>query len=452
MKLITKIQKNKYDIIDEAKKYAIAPYTLFFDSNRPEHPDNKWSFLCFSPTEVISSKNGIITHNGKNIGAHDAFDFLQSRLDNYDFECDSHIPFTGGIAGYWGYDLGRSLEEIPDKTKDDLDLPDLVVGIYTALIAHDHENNETWFIRSVPEEFNNFTIPHHYISINNWHENPTATVEEQKNASDYKTDIQKIIDYIYAGEIYQANMSRRFDIKLPDDFCTLSHYLHLREINSAPFSAYMNLEDFQLSSCSPERFLKLQNGIVETKPIKGTLPADQNSDILLNSEKDRAENLMIVDLLRNDISKTCKPHSVKVPKLCEIETFEGLHHLVSTVTGEIKPKETALSLLKSCFPGGSITGAPKIRAMQIIEELEETRRGPYCGAMGYIGFSGNMDTNIVIRTLIYKDGKAHLQTGSGIVSDSDPSQELFEGLKKAEKIFESFGLNTSELRTQELEK
>lgn len=415
------------DILEQAARLSHLPYTIFFDSNRPEHPESKWSYLCFSPIETITFKNGALHHNDNQVDQACPFSFLQERLDNYNFECNHEIPYTGGLAGYWGYDLGRQLEDIPDQTVDDLALPDMAAGIYTNLIAHNHQTNKTWLIGDLPEAQALNIHPTRHISF-----------EDQKTEAQYASDIQKAIDYIHAGEIYQANLSRRFDSRLPKDFNPFFHYAHLREINPAPFSAFMNFENFQLSSCSPERFLKLSGNQIETKPIKGTLPAHKNPQELIESEKDRAENLMIVDLLRNDISKVCKEHSVKVPKLCEIETFEGLHHLVSTVTGELKENETALSLLKACFPGGSITGAPKIRAMEIIEELEETRRGPYCGAMGYVGFNGHMDTNIIIRTLIYKEGKAYLQTGSGIVSDSIPENEVQEGLDKAQKIFESF--------------
>ena len=363
------------NIVEEATRLCELPYTIFFDSNRPEHPESKWSFLCFNPEETITVKNNIILHNDKKISEKDIFQFLENRLSNYNFECDANIPFSGGIAGYWSYDLGRTLEKLPNQTEDDLSLPDMAVGIYTNLIAHNHKDNKTWIIGDLPQ------LP----QLKECNYNDHINFNEQKTRNQYKKDIEKVIDYIQAGEIYQANLSRRFDANLPDSFSSFSHYLHLRQKNTAPFSAFMNFDSFQLSSCSPERFLKLNGRKVETKPIKGTLAAHKNPKNLSESEKDKAENLMIVDLLRNDISKVCESHSVKVPKLCETETFEGLHHLVSTVTGKLKEDETALSLLKACFPGGSITGAPKIRAMEIIEELENTRRGPYCGAMGYIG-------------------------------------------------------------------
>ncbi|HPD83739.1 MAG TPA: anthranilate synthase component I family protein, partial [Alphaproteobacteria bacterium] len=387
------------------------------------------------PIETITSKNSIITHNGKNIDKCDVFHFLQTRLDRYSFRDHLDIPFTGGLAGYWGYDLGRELEIIPENTIDDINVPDMMVGIYTNVLAHDHKSNKTWLVGDKPCFPTTKKLPYNSADLK-WN---TQTSDE-----DYKGKIQKIIDYIYAGEIYQVNLSRRFEADLPKEFNRFEHYKKLRKINSAPFSAYMNFGEVHISSSSPERFLKCAKSFVETQPIKGTLPSSCPAEFLKNSQKDIAENTMIVDLLRNDLSKVCDYHSVKVPKLCELQTFEGLHHLVSTVTGTLQKGKTALDLLKACFPGGSITGAPKIRAMEIIEELEETRRGPYCGAMGYINFNGNMDTNIIIRTLIYTQNKAYLQTGSGIVSDSKPAQELQESLDKAQKIFESFDTKRKE--------
>ncbi len=418
------------DAITCARALADKPYTIFLDSNRASHPLNQWSFIAFDPIERIAIKNNVITHDGRIIEGYDFFGFLQSRLDNCPCDYNGDIPFIGGFAGYFGYDLGRTLETLPDDTQDILNMPDACLGLYTNVLAFNHHANEAWYIGDNAPNIAEQT-PQQY-------EAPHAQWQSNKTDNDYCNDVQKIIDYIYAGEIYQANLSRAFTTKLPTNFNSFSHYDHLRNINPAPFSAYLNFGDTQILSCSPEQFLNVKNKRVTTCPIKGTLSAEENSDILLNSEKDRAENIMIVDLLRNDLSKICKENTVTVPQLCEIETFENLHHLVSKVTGVMRDDKTALDLLKSCFPGGSITGAPKIRAQEIIEEIEETKRGAYCGAIGYIGFNGAMDTSIVIRTLIVKDGTATLQLGSGIVSDSTPQSELSETYTKGAKIFESF--------------
>lgn len=418
------------DVLECFEALADRPYTLFFDSNRPSHPLNKWSFICWDPVEIIETKDSVIKHNHEAIDEKNFFSFLQSRLDAYKpNKSDAGIPFSGGAAGYLAYDLGRQIETLPHKTKDDLNLPDACIGIYQNVLAFDLENRKAYLAGQAPD-----------LNRKTAHNHPPYNIEFSSDISDedYLLNINKVIEEIHAGEVYQINISRRFKAELPKDFNSADHYKYLRQINAAPFSAYMNLGDHQLASCSPERFLHLKKNEVETRPIKGTIPSHLPPKILTESTKDRAENTMIVDLLRNDLSKVCDFHSVKVPSLCQLETFEGLHHLVSIVKGTLLKDKRATDLLKACFPGGSITGAPKIRAMEIIEELEPTCRGPYCGAMGYIDFNGTMDTNIAIRTLIYKNGKVYLQTGSGIVSDSVPEKELQEGLDKAQKIFESF--------------
>ncbi len=234
-------------------------------------------------------------------------------------------------------------------------------------------------------------------------------------------------------------------MKLPRDFEPFVHYIHMRDLNPAPFGCYMNLGEVKISSVSPERFITAKDGQVETCPIKGTRPhvADTSQDRafqqdLEQSEKDRAENTMIVDLLRNDLSKVCTPESIEVSDLCKLETFSNVHHLVSYIRSKLDQNQDAIDLLKACFPGGSVTGAPKIRAMEIIEELETDRRGPYCGSVGYIGFDGTLDSNILIRTLVYDADGVSLQVGGGVVVDSNPAQEYQETLDKAEGILKSF--------------
>ena len=245
-----------------------------------------------------------------------------------------------------------------------------------------------------------------------------------------------IKNYLKEGDCYQVNLAQRFVASCQGN--PWAAYCQLRQINSAPFSGYLNVPGEQVLSSSPERFLKVSNGKVETKPIKGTRPRKecvqdnlQQIQDLQKSNKDRAENVMIVDLLRNDISKNCIPGSVKVPKLFDVESYATVHHLVSTVTGQLAKESHALDLLRSCFPGGSITGAPKIRAMEIIEELEPNRRGVYCGSIAYIGFDGNMDSNIAIRTLVHSDNTIRFWAGGGIVNDSVRDEEYQESFDKA---------------------
>lgn len=455
-----------------------APCALWLDSADKRHPESRWSFVMWDPAEVITYKDGMISHNG-DCFAHDApFDFVRERLEGFirsrhpkskraqrtegsetqestqstsdpsttelrssaQDDIKSQIPFTGGAAGYFGYDLGRTLETLPRQTQPS-HTPDMMIGIYDAVYAYDHKEARGYWIT--------YNEKKHLPDINQTI-TPAANIKaewtSEKTQSQYEKDIQRIIAYIHAGEIYQANMTHRFEAPRPAGFFPFAHYLHLRDINAAPFAGYFNAGDTILSSASPERFIKCDaDGRIETKPIKGTMPVSanplqdaKNRETLLSSDKDFAENIMIVDLLRNDLSKCAEAHSVTVPKLCALESFAHVHHLVSTVTAQLAKDKDSIDLLKGSFPGGSITGAPKIRAQEIIEELETHSRGPYCGALGYIGFDGAMDTNILIRTLVIEGDRLHFNVGGGVVADSDPAAEYLETLDKAEGIFKSF--------------
>ena len=260
----------------------------------------------------------------------------------------------------------------------------------------------------------------------------------------YEEAVSKVVEYIRAGDCYQVNLSQRLLAPLREH--PLDLYGRLRKLNPAPFAAYFDLGDFQILSASPERFLKVENGEVETRPIKGTRPRGRTPEEdaaliadLISNPKDRAENVMIVDLLRNDLGRVCEYGSVRVPTVCEIETFQYVHHLVSEVRGKLRPECGPLDLLRAAFPGGSVTGAPKVRAMEIIAELEPTARGPYCGSLGFIGFDGTMDTNILIRTFTAGGGWLQFPVGGGIVADSDPHREYEETLHKAAGLLRALG-------------
>ena len=438
------------------------PYSLLFDSADRKHQDARYSFIVSHPIETIEAKNGEITcinWDGQTKFEDDPFEVIETRMKHWreDTETVRGLPpFQGGAAGMFGYDLGRGIETLPKTAIDNSDMPDMAVGIYDQVIAFDHEKEQTWLITHAPGYEEARRKQEYLLSLI---EGPPELDKEgqvnlhwQANFSPYgyKQNVQKVIDYIKAGDIFQANIAQRFDALLPQDFKPFGHYLRLRKTNPAPFACYMNFGNIQISSASPERFLTSKSRQVHTKPIKGTRPHSkdiktdlENRKNLETSEKDRAENTMIVDLLRNDLSKVCTAKSVEVAELCAVETFASVHHLVSTIRGELKDGKTPFDLLKACFPGGSITGAPKIRAMEIIEEIEPTRRGPYCGSMGYIGFDGTMDTNILIRTLVFENNliggpRVSLQSGGGIVADSDPDAEYQETLDKAEAMFKSF--------------
>lgn len=434
------------------------PYSLLLDSADRAHPASRYSFVMGQPIETIEAKGhkiSITNWEQRLSFTGNPFAILEERLNVWvpqTTRIPNMPPFQGGAAGLFGYDLGRILEKIPATAKDEKNVPDMAIGIYDQVLAHDHLLKKSWIFTHARNAQEATRKRDHFISLLTREVEPPSYEPVELdwyanfNRKTYSAAVQKVIDYIHAGDIFQANIAQRFDAQLPDEFDPFIHYVHLRKVNPAPFAAYMNLGKVKLSSSSPERFLTLKDNKVETCPIKGTRPRlsnftkdRANQKDLLSSEKDRAENTMIVDLLRNDLSKVCEPHSIEVPALCKLESFASVHHLVSTITARLKGECGPIDLLRACFPGGSITGAPKIRAMEIIEEIEPTRRAAYCGSIGYIGFDGSMDTNILIRTLSFHNNKVSLQTGGGIVAESDPESEYQETLDKAHKILDSFG-------------
>lgn len=441
----------QWDIKDPVQSFAPLaklPYSIFLDSSRPSHPLSRYSYICWHPFETIESKDGRVTiTNAENQFTYkaDPFQVVRERLalwgENTKTRADLP-PFQGGAAGFFGYDLARGIERLPAKAQETTQ-PDMCIGLYDKVLAFDHHTGKTFLMihaenerkaalhKAVLERMTQTPAPVFY--------NGTAlSWTAQRNDDEYRKDISRVIDYIYAGDIFQANLSRRFTARLPEHFDAFAHYAHMRTINGAPYSAFLNFGTITLASASPERFLEVRGRDVETRPIKGTMPSTSPAETLAKSEKDRAENIMIVDLLRNDLSMVCEDHSIEIDGLCSVETFEGLHHMVSTIYGKLRGDKGAIDALRACFPGGSITGAPKIRAMEIIDEIEPHRRGAYCGATGYIGFDGSMDTAITIRTLVYEGNTVHLQSGGGITAASDPQSELDETLIKASKIFKSF--------------
>ena len=412
----------------------------------------RYSFWAMDPLQTLTSKNGEINFQGKTFEG-DPFLVLQESLKEFKLAPHTGLPpWQGGVAGYFSYDLCHHLETLPRPGQDDFEFPDLVLGYYDVVAAYDHQDKKAWvFSTGYPEiteekrlegaqkrldEFLKQLVEAKPLSLGQ--PDPLSGLHCNFTPETYQESVQKVIDYIYAGDIFQANLSRRLSADLPEGYDLLPLYGKLRQENPAPFSAYFNAAPTTILSSSPERFLKLDQGLVETRPIKGTRRRSKDPKLdlelaqeLLNSEKDQAENIMIVDLMRNDLSKVCEPFSVQVPSLLALETYATVHHLVSTVTGSLKQGLDAVDLLRATFPGGSITGAPKIRAMEIIAELEQAQRGPYCGSIGYIGFDGTMDLSITIRTLAAQGNKICFQVGGGIVADSTPLDEFQETETKA---------------------
>jgi len=413
-------------------RFSGLPYLLFLDSSA-QGALSRYSFLAADPVAVARTPEA-------------ARDMLRTHRHA---PLAGLPPFQGGIAGYVGYDWGAELEHVARPRADRLtpNLPDVALALYDWVIAWDHLEEKAWLIardaRRVAWVRERLTA-HSAPPVLDRPRPPSTALESNFTRAEFERAVSRIREYIAAGDVYQVNLSQRFHAPFPGS--ALALYRRLRARNPAPFGAYLEFGDAQVASISPERFVRLDatTRAAEARPIKGTRPRGTTSvedavlaRELLASEKDRAENVMIVDLLRNDLGKVCRPGSVRVPNLFALESHPTVHHLVSTVTGELAEGADAFDLLRAAFPGGSVTGAPKIRAMQIIAELERAPRGLYCGAIGYVSVTGAMDFNIPIRTIVLRNGSATFHAGAGIVWDSDPAAEYEETLAKARTMIEA---------------
>lgn len=444
--------------------FAARPHCLFLDSALRDARLGRYSFLTADPFEYWEA----------DAESSAGLERLRSAVARWPARTIAGLPpFQGGAAGLLSYDLSRSLERIPRPRFDEFSLPAVAIGLYDTVLAFDHVEHRAWILsHGIPESdpaarrqrasqrVDQFLAwlsgsgdgpsrrdsPSDRLSAKDFAPQfPTGVLPNLTSnfsADAYRAAIQRAIDYIYAGDVFQVNLAQRLLYPALDDAVSL--YLRLRRRNPATFAAYFDLGDTQIVSASPERFVRVLRGQVEARPIKGTrrrtrLPeADLFAgDELLKSEKDRAENVMIVDLLRNDLSRVCDAGSVRVTQLCGLETYQFVQHLVSAVAGRLAPGNTALDLVVAAFPGGSITGAPKVRAMEIIAELEPTARGAYCGSLGYSGFDGAMDLSILIRTITASRGWWQLPVGGGIVAQSQPQAEWEETWHKAAGLIES---------------
>ncbi|WP_305856127.1 aminodeoxychorismate synthase component I [Balneatrix alpica] len=432
-------------------------YPVLLDSNAGEHQadhtrQGRYDILTADPLlRLVGDSNGCRLYDSEQRlmpCASDPFCAMQELLNEYPSCPEQHLPFTGGVIGYWGYDLGRLVETLPQQANADIHLPWMQANLYLWAVITDHQQQQSWLV-SHPQ------CPPSLL--HKWRQRllqptapalPTASFQLnrawQSNLSraDYGKRFRRIQEYIRSGDCYQVNLAQRFQAPYQGD--TWQAYLRLRQAAPTPFAAYLPWQGGDVLSLSPERFLQVRELQVETKPIKGTRPRAQdpridqeNAQALLHSPKDRAENLMIVDLLRNDLGRSCIIGSVKVPKLFAIESYPNVHHLVTTISGRLQRSQDRVPLLKGCFPGGSITGAPKVRAMEIIEELEPHRRSLYCGSIGYLSLNGQMDTNISIRTLIAHQQQLYCWAGGGIVADSDEEAEYQETLSKVGNLLQA---------------
>jgi len=427
------------------------PRPVLLDSSFDSNGTQRFDIMSAAPVATLTTNEQgtqLKTLAGVKQHSADPFDLLKQQLAELG-PSDSgtvELPFQGGALGYFSYDLGRVIEDLPTTAENDIDIPLMDVGIYLWALIRDHQLKTAYFIAhpacSIQQREAMLMLATSDIESSPLDDfKLKSTFDSNMTVAEYKDKYHRIIDYIKAGDCYQVNLAQRFKADYQGD--EWFAYQRLSERTDAPFSAFMQTDDYSLVSLSPERFIEVSQGRVETKPIKGTRPRDEDPEkdhqyaqLLKNSTKDRAENLMIVDLLRNDLSKACELGSVSVPKLFDIEGYSNVHHMVSTIQGKLAADKDAVDLLEGSFPGGSITGAPKLRAMEIIEELEPHRRTAYCGSIAYLDCNGNMDSSILIRTLVCHDGHIYCWGGGGIVADSDADKEYSETLVKVSHLME----------------
>jgi len=449
--------------------FADKPFSFFLDSGMDTQRLGRYSFMGSNPFLVMRSRGrdiALISPQSKKTVTGNPFDVLGELLQEYKLDGNtSGLPFVGGAVGYLAYDLGQFIERLPSKAVDDLQLPECYLAFYDAVAIFDNLAGRA-FIASTgfPEKGNSrqkraearleeierlvAQSPRQGGEKNSYSDQTVRSkVNLRANFTNegYLEAVQKARDYIIAGDIFQVNLSQRFEADMPISPYAL--YRRLRKINPAPFASYLDFEGVTVVSASPERFLKLSGDRVETRPIKGTRPRGKDTAKdealareLVNSFKDKAEHVMIVDLERNDIGRVCRFGTLRVSELMALEKYATVFHLTSTVEGRLRPGKGVVDLLKATFPGGSISGAPKVRAMEIIDELEPTRRSVYTGSIGYLSFDGSLDLNIVIRTILVKEGKAYFQVGGAVVYDSDPESEYVETLDKAKALIQALSM------------
>jgi para-aminobenzoate synthetase component 1 len=493
--------KNRYPLIEEVFTPLTAPelfelikdrpYSFFLDSGMDPQRLGRYSFLGSEPFLVMSSRGSeinLIRGQEHEVQHGNPFDALGKLLEVYKLDhCPAPVPFLGGAVGYFGYDLCHFIERLPSTTIDNLKLPESYFAFYDTIVAFDHLEKKAYLVatgfpemeegqrlrraRMRLEEMKDWLCPSHSViavsqsseqsegeakqsrvgdclaanAPRNGKQNKEIMIKSNFTPEEYMKTVNRVREYIAAGDVFQVNLSQRFeaDLKIPP----YELYKRLRAVNPAPFASYLNFPGVAIVSASPERFLKVQGDLVETRPIKGTRPRGRDSvedehlaHELIHSIKDRAENMMIVDLERNDLGRVCHYGTVKVTELAILETFPTVFHLTSTVVGRLRRGKSNIDLLKATFPGGSITGAPKVRAMEIIDEMEPSKRSVYTGSIGYLSFNEDMDINIVIRTFLIKEGKAYFQAGGGIIYDSDPEAEYMETLDKARALIRALQL------------
>ena len=421
---------------------STSPWAMMLHSGFADHPHSRYDIIVAQPCTTLVTRGDVTVVSDAEkteTSSDDPLRLLQKVLADCPFSDTPlpDLPFIGGAVGLWGYDLGRRFENLPQRALNDISVPDMAVGIYDWALIVDHHRQVVTLLC--------------YGDVNArlaWLQQQAPTVAPfaltsrwQSNMSrqQYGEKFRQVQAYLQSGDCYQVNLAQRFQASYQGD--EWQAFVRLNRANRAPFSAFLRFDDSAIMSLSPERFIQLEQGHIQTRPIKGTLPrledpiADaEQARRLAHSPKDRAENLMIVDLMRNDIGRVAVPGSVRVPELFVVEPFPAVHHLVSTITATLPAALHATDLLRAAFPGGSITGAPKVRAMEIIDELEPHRRNAWCGSIGYLSVCGNMDTSITIRTVTASEGTLYCSAGGGLVADSEEGAEYQETFDKVNRI------------------
>ncbi len=430
------------------KQFGMRERSFILDSSQSNDGLGQWSFFGADPFLIFEGKDGSYAER-RTSNVEDGLEALRSLMANYAVENASGIPFIGGAVGFIAYDYGRQIEKIPVLAKDDRNLPDLYFGFYDGIAALNHETGVLSLVAlGIREDADRVIEELQAIVASDVDYLPEPAQAKREpwewnlEHADYFKALDRIKAYIASGDVYQVNLSQRASCRY--EGCPIDLYKALRSSNPAPYCALIHCEAFTLFSTSPEQFLRKRGQQVETRPIKGTQPrgatAEQdrlNAAALQNSEKDRAELLMIIDLERNDLGRIAEFGSVQVEQPYRLESYASVIHQTAVVKARLSEENDVFDCIRAMFPGGSITGAPKVRAMEVIEELEPTRRGVYTGSIGYIGFDGDAEFNIAIRSLHLKDGYLDYQVGSGIVWDSEPEDEYQETIDKARAIREA---------------
>jgi para-aminobenzoate synthetase component 1 len=460
-----------FELLFEGKRFS-----FFLDSGMDPDKLGCYSFIGSSPFLVLSSRGNEITLTRgieKSNLRGNPFDVVNNFLEVYHLDSSSPaVPFLGGAVGYFSYDLCHFIERLPSTVVDDLELPECYFGFYDLVLAFDNLQGKAYIISTGFPELRERErmgrasqrlkeVKERLADVSAFHREAPftpisspmkqVTLKRGFTREEYVAAVEKARQYIINGDIFEVNLSQRFEAEL--SLTPYELYRRLRQINPAPFACYLGFDEVSVVSASPERFLRVRGDWVETRPIKGTRPRGKSAEEdkalaneLLSSVKDRSENIMIVDLERNDLGRVCRFGSIKVTELAILEVFPTVFHLTSTVEGHLREGKNCIGLLKASFPGGSITGAPKVRAMEIIDELELTRRSVYTGNIGYLSFNGDLDLNIVIRTFLVKGSKAYFQVGGAVVYDSDPEAEYQETLDKARAMVDALNMTASYVR------